>query len=95
MNYFIDAIRKYADFNGRLDVKGFWMFMLLSFVFGLVVGFIPFLNFIFGLFLLIPTIAATVRRLRDSGKDPLWILIGFVPLIGTIWLIVLLCKPSN
>ncbi|MEG0499786.1 MAG: DUF805 domain-containing protein [Rikenellaceae bacterium] len=95
MNYFLDAIRKYVDFNGTLNVRGFWMFILLYFVFGLILVFIPFLNYLYGLFLFIPTIAATIRRLRDAGKDPLWILIGFVPLIGTIWLIVLLCQPSK
>lgn len=46
------------------------------------------------LVLLIPSLAVTVRRLRDAGKDWPWIFIFLIPLIGTIWLLILLAKPS-
>lgn len=95
MNYYVDAIRNYANFSGKLSLRGYWMFVLINIVLALIVAFIPFINFTYGLFILIPSLAATVRRLRDSGKDPIWILIGFVPLIGTIWLIILLAQPSK
>jgi uncharacterized membrane protein YhaH (DUF805 family) len=35
-----------------------------------------------------------VRRLRDAGKAWPWIFIALVPIIGAIWLIVLLVMPS-
>ena len=44
---------------------------------------------------IIPSIAVSVRRLHDTDRSGWWILIGFVPLIGTIWLIVLYCMEST
>lgn len=37
----------------------------------------------------IPNLAVAVRRLHDQDKSGWWILIGFVPFIGGIWLLVL------
>ena len=44
--------------------------------------------------LILPTIAISVRRLRDMGKKWTWLFISLVPIVGIIWYIVLLCKPS-
>ncbi|MGT2930292.1 DUF805 domain-containing protein [Streptococcus dentasini] len=44
---------------------------------------------------IVPWIAITVRRLRDAGYDWPWIFIAFVPGVGSIALIVLLCMPSK
>ena len=43
----------------------------------------------------IPTLAVTARRLHDIGKSGTWIFIYFVPLIGGIWLLVLLSTDSQ
>ena len=45
----------------------------------------------------IPTIAVTVRRLHDAGKSGWWCLLWVfpVPVLGWIYLIPLLCKPSR
>ena len=47
------------------------------------------------LFLIIPGIAVTVRRLHDTGHSGFWWFIAFVPLIGPIWLLVLLLTGSD
>ena len=36
----------------------------------------------------------SVRRLRDSGKAWQWVFINFVLLIGNLYFVYLLCKPS-
>lgn len=99
MNYFIDAFRNFANINGVLSIKEYWMFILFSVLFGAVASLIsviiPFFSSIYCIVLLIPTITATMRRLRDAGKNPLWILLNFVPVVGTIILIVMLCQPSK
>lgn len=99
MNYYLDVFRNYANLNGTLSVRGYWMFILFNIIFTAVAWLIslviPFFAFIYGLAIMIPTIAAMVRRLRDAGKNPLWILISFVPLVGSIILIVMLCQPSR
>jgi uncharacterized membrane protein YhaH (DUF805 family) len=43
---------------------------------------------------IVPGIPLAVRRLRDISKPWPWILLGLIPIIGTIWLIVLFCQPS-
>ena len=41
MNYFIDCItKKYCCFAGRARRKEYWMFVLFSFLAGLVIGFV-------------------------------------------------------
>jgi uncharacterized membrane protein YhaH (DUF805 family) len=32
--------------------------------------------------------AATVKRMRDRGKSPLWLLLALVPVLGPLWLFV-------
>lgn len=41
-----------------------------------------------------PCLTITVRRLRDSGRNWPWILLMNFPLVGQIWLIILLMQPS-
>lgn len=61
---------------------------MMGIVFGIV-------NSVLGLLLIIPVIATTIRRLRDSGRHWTWILISCVPFIGPLWLMVLLCKKGE
>jgi uncharacterized membrane protein YhaH (DUF805 family) len=46
------------------------------------------LSGIYGLAVLIPTLAVSVRRLHDIDRSGWWILIGLVPLLGVIVLLV-------
>lgn len=43
----------------------------------------------------LPGLAVTARRLHDVGKSGTWIFIYFVPIIGGIWLLVLLFSDSQ
>lgn len=52
------------------------------------------LDIIWFLAIIIPSISLSVRRLRDIGKKWTWIFISFIPVIGTIIYIVLVCKGS-
>jgi uncharacterized membrane protein YhaH (DUF805 family) len=36
-----------------------------------------------------------VRRLHDSDRSGFWYFIAFVPFIGGIWLLILLCMGST
>ena len=52
----------------------------------------------FGLYTLatiIPTLAAVVRRLHDVGKSGWFYFISLVPLVGSIWLLVLLFTEGD
>lgn len=45
---------------------------------------------LFALVTLIPSLAVAVRRLHDSDRSGFWLLLAFLPLIGAIWLLVLM-----
>ena len=52
------------------------------------------LDVVWFLALIIPSLSIAVRRLRDIGKRWPWLFINFIPLVGSIWFIVLLCTRS-
>ena len=100
--YFVDVLRnKYADFNGRARRSEYWYFVLFNFLIGTAVGVvtgligIDWLSYIYSVALLVPGIAVGVRRLHDIGKSGWWLLISFIPLIGGIWLIILMAKEGD
>ncbi len=100
MDYFIDALRKYAEFTGRATRKQYWMFVLFYFIFTIVLGVIDnvlgivLLGLVFSLGMLVPSIAITARRLHDIGRSGWWQLIYFIPLIGLIVMLVFLLTDS-
>ena len=49
----------------------------------------------YGIAVFLPSIALTVRRLRDAGYNWPYIFVAFIPFVGWIILIVLLCKPTK
>jgi uncharacterized membrane protein YhaH (DUF805 family) len=111
MKYYLQVLQNYVKFDGRARRKEYWMFVLFNIVFAFLamlldnllglamegIGYGP----IYGLYvlaLLIPGLAVAVRRLHDVGKSGWMILIAIIPLVGAIWLLVLLCtegKPGS
>lgn len=45
------------------------------------------LSFLASLALLLPNLAVAVRRLHDTDRSGWWLLLGFIPLIGTLVLL--------
>ena len=58
-------------------------------------GGIAIIYMIFGLALILPMLALTVRRLRDAGFHWALIFIIFIPMVGPLALLVLLAMPSK
>lgn len=50
---------------------------------------------LYGLALLIPSLAVSVRRLHDTGRSGWWLLITLVPFIGGIWFLVLMILDGD
>lgn len=108
MNWYLKVLKQYADFSGRARRKEYWMFVLFNMIFAIVAaildnvlgiamegtGYGP-LYGIYALAVLIPGLAVAVRRLHDVGKSGWMILIALIPLVGAIWLLVLLVTDSN
>jgi len=108
MNWWLTAMKKYAVFNGRARRKEYWMFTLFNVIFSIVAIVLDnilgtasedlgygLIYGLFGLAIIIPTLAITVRRLHDIGKSGWWILISLIPIIGGIWLFVLTVTDSQ
>ena len=102
MNYYVKALKQYADFNGRASRKEYWMFFLFNMIFAVVAsvldGIIGSVGIIYGLYILatlVPSLAAGVRRLHDSGKSGWMMLVSLIPFIGGIWLLILLVAGSQ
>lgn len=102
MNWYLQVLKKYADFNGRARRKEYWMFVLFNLIFaiaamvidsviGLTVPSLPYgyIYLLYTLVTLVPSIAVAVRRLHDLGKSGWFLLIALIPIVGAIWLIVL------
>ena len=76
---------KYATFSGRARRSEFWYFFLLNFIICFVLGFIPFLSWVSGLWslaILIPFVAVTVRRFHDIGKSGWYYLVPLIPALA-------------
>ena len=58
-------------------------------------GFTAIIYFIFGLAIFLPSLALTVRRLRDAGFHWALIFVAFIPMVGGIALLVLLAMPTK
>ncbi len=52
------------------------------------------ISILYGLAVLLPGIAVVIRRLHDIGKSGWMALLSLIPIIGTIWLLVLMAKDS-
>ena len=68
MDYFIGALKKYADFNGRARRKEYWMFVLVYMVINIILAVLgmDIISMIVGLVLLIPTISIGTCLLYTS-----------------------------
>ncbi len=106
MNWYLEALKKYAVFSGRARRKEYWMFGLFYLIFAIVLGIIDgilgiggedggLLSGLYVLAMLIPSIAVTIRRLHDTDHSGWWLLIGLVPVIGTIILLIFLVQDSQ
>lgn len=102
MEWYIRVLENYAVFDGRARRKEYWMFVLMNFFVCIGIGLIEgllglgqILGTLYGLAIFIPTLAVSVRRLHDSGRTGWWILVGFVPLLGTLVLLLFFCFEGD
>ena len=102
MEWYLKVLKNYVGFHGRASRKEFWMFMVINvaFTFGLVLVEVTsnmpaILSTLYSLIVLFPSIAVLVRRLQDTGRSGLWILLSLIPVIGGMILLLFTCEDSQ
>jgi uncharacterized membrane protein YhaH (DUF805 family) len=108
MNWYLEVLKKYAVFSGRARRKEYWYFFLFNILISIVLTVIDgmtgtliaeanigLLSGIYGLAVLIPGLAVSVRRLHDTDRSGWWLLIVLIPLIGAIVILVFMVQDSK
>ncbi|PEZ09229.1 hypothetical protein CN326_02515 [Bacillus sp. AFS018417] len=102
MQWYLQAFKNYAGFQGRARRKEYWMFFLFNFIITIVleilsamsiVFLIPFL--LYAIAIILPSLAVGARRLHDTGRSGWWQLLSLIPFVGGIVLIVFFCQDSE
>lgn len=108
MSGYLEVLKKYAVFDGRAGRKEYWYFNVFSFfiiivlsvidmmtgTFNVTVG-LGLLGGLYTLAVLIPGIAVSVRRLHDTDRSGLWLLINAIPIIGMLVFLVFTAQNST
>lgn len=108
MNWYLKCWKQYADFSGRARRKEYWIFSLINYI---IIFFLyilqivmiestlwlifPIIFFLYAVAVFLPGLAVNIRRLHDIGKSGWWYLIYLIPIIGAIWLTILMCLDSE
>lgn len=97
LEIYIANMKRYADFNGRMERKDFWLFFACHAVAILVLTAISagVLGFIYAIAAFLPAVGAVVRRLHDQNKTGLLWLIGLVPFVGIFIVLGLCCMEGT
>ena len=102
MTWYLRALQKYATFKGRANRREYWMFMLVHVLILLVIAAFDalistggILSVIYSVFILIPGSALTFRRLHDSGKSGWWLLVAFIPFLGSVIIFIFLTLKTQ
>ena len=108
MKWFLLVLKKYADFSGRAQRAEYWYFTLFCFLISIALTIVDGAMGLYstdarigvfeGLFILavfIPSLAVTIRRLHDTNRSAWWFLIAFIPVVGTIVLIIFFVQPGT
>ena len=107
MAWYFKVLMNYVGFGGRARRREFWGFALVhaliivllvmvdSFLSGGANDGYGVLSGLYWLATLLTTLAVGVRRLHDTGRSGLWILVGLVPILGWIVLVFLYLMDSE
>jgi len=93
------CFKKFVDFKGRASRSEYWWYALFTSIIS-IPSYLPnetaqVLGGLAWLIILLPTLAVTVRRLHDINKSGWFLLISFIPIIGTIIILVMVIEKGT
>ena len=110
MKYFIEMLNKTFDFRGKTNRRDYWLAIMVYLLLSLCVGiiaipfisdinvFMPVFTSLVGLYevvLFLPTLSISFRRLHDAGYSGWFLCLVFIPILGWLAIIFVLCQPSS
>lgn len=110
VEWYLEVLKKYADFSGRARRKEYWMFILINMLISIAIGFVAgfvggalglssnmsmALALLYSVAVFVPSLAVSVRRLHDTGRSGWWLLIVLVPILGGLALLVFAVQDSQ
>ncbi len=105
MNRYFEILKQYVISGGQMPSGKSWLFILFAFILGGMLGFVEilvggpvFIVVLIGLggfAVLIPSIVLSVRVLNDANRSGWWLLISFIPLIGSMILLGFMAQDSQ
>ena len=105
MQWYLEVLRRYAQFEGRAHRTEFWLFVLVNVAVSLALSILDrilgtdgdyggLLQGVYGLAVLVPSLAVGARRLHDIGRSGWWQLL-LLTIVGIIVLIVWWAKEGE
>ncbi len=99
---YVGVLKKYAEFNGRARRKEQGIFLLVSTCIMFVLLFVDsiigtgmILTWLYSMAITLPSFALIVRRCHDIGWSGWWILLLWVPIVGIVFVFIILFKDSQ
>lgn len=99
MQWYIEALKKYAIFSGRARRKEYWMFILFNIIIVLALTLFDklvgtfcdatghgFFGTLYSFAVIVPNLSVSVRRLHDTGRSGLYFFLAFIPVVNFVLL---------
>ncbi len=106
MSWYFRVLKKYAVFAGRARRKEYWIYNLINLLILVVLDIadpakqspttsLGPLAAVYVLATFLPSLGVLVRRLHDTGRSGVWVLLGLVPIIGSLIVLVFTIQDSE
>lgn len=108
MNWYLGTFKKFTDFQGRAHRSEYWYFVLFNILVNIACAIVDNVTGTFNpemglglvgglymLFVLVPGLAVSVRRLHDTGRSGWWLLLALIPIIGALVILVFMIFKSE
>lgn len=96
------AIKNAITPQGRASRGEYWWFVLANLIVGIVLAILArvtilfvIVNVLYTLAIILPSIMVAIRRLHDIDKSGWFLLAGFIPILGSIFILVMLARPGT